>query len=856
MNTTCDKTGKDIRSRGSALILAVVLTTLLAIVGVLFFITGSVEKTASSAVSDSKDLNLAVDTVVARLSSELVRDTPGAADANLLENRIKAAYDYPDLDNPWLASIEPTLHSSGTIYYWKQVSNIYGAPARGLILTPVEDKTKADADGDGVADSWWVRDPNMTSSKGQPIYVAVRVVDNGGMLNVNTGYMFDPSSGDGSSVTQVDLAGLSPRGVTNGTPAQAASTLQNWRCGTESTDLPLYEQNVIWQYENIIGEYTPFDISDELKLRNRYILNFTIDLVATQTSRIEELWTNAYDGGLEVPLTYVPTPSADPKNWFYRTNFYASSPDDCNYYDYRHISTTYNMDRVIIPADVKKNASEVLIPAGGKMINVNRVSDVNALFYAVWQGLQDGDFNNPSVAQQIAVNLKDYVDEDSEVTAYGGSYGFERPCVYISELASRVTVDSNLNTYRSYAVELYKPYSEDTKPSIGWKLAVKTGITNAFTPITISWTGTSQFHVIQHGQIPALIVVDFNDPNSTCDPNTDPNCDPNNAARLQTITKTELDANQPLFKSGDHVQLLRTTSAGDVVVDEVDVPGWLVGGSTGTMSLQRDINRHKCIRRLWDSNSRTETLGRDNQYNDPNVVLIQAHPANKKLTNIGEIGMVLAKSAYFNSIGPTDTEETVRVNLADTRFQRLFNYLTVIDPADNNNPPAETRIKGRININTAPWFVLVQLPWVWDPNAGNKNDSFVPPFNLSNLLRGGALARAIVARRDAIGGFRSIGELMQVPGIDFYAKDGEQMGMPDLIGNDGAPDDFEERDLIFARISNLVTVRSDVFSVYILVRIGSNGPQKRVIAILDRSDVRPDNKKVRVIAVHPVPDPR
>ena len=62
--------------------------------------------------------------------------------------------------------------------------------------------------------------------------------------------------------------------------------------------------------------------------------------------------------------------------------------------------------------------------------------------------------------------------------------------------------------------------------------------------------------------------------------------------------------------------------------------------------------------------------------------------------------------------------------------------------------------------------------------------------------------------------------------------------------------------MIFARISNLVTVRSDVFTAYILVRIGSDGPQKRVMAILDRSNVYSGDGKVRIVALHPVPDPR
>jgi len=101
-------------------------------------------------------------------------------------------------------------------------------------------------------------------------------------------------------------------------------------------------------------------------------------------------------------------------------------------------------------------------------------------------------------------------------------------------------------------------------------------------------------------------------------------------------------------------------------------------------------------------------------------------------------------------------------------------------------------------------------------------------------------------------------------GVWGAAKQVDQAVFPDITtAPDEAVDDFEERDLIFQRISNLVTVRSDVFTAYILVRIGATGPQKRVIAILDRSNVYRDPMvlgrligKVKIRALHPVPDPR
>ena len=112
--------------------------------------------------------------------------------------------------------------------------------------------------------------------------------------------------------------------------------------------------------------------------------------------------------------------------------------------------------------------------------------------------------------------------------------------------------------------------------------------------------------------------------------------------------------------------------------------------------------------------------------------------------------------------------------------------------------------------------------------------------------------------RPGSSGFGSIAGITEVPGMrSSYASGGKDLTkLPDLSPGDGAIDDFEERDVIFARISNLITVRSDVFTAYILVRVGENGPQKRMIAILDRSEVENSGDRVRIRALHPVHDAR
>ena len=189
-------------------------------------------------------------------------------------------------------------------------------------------------------------------------------------------------------------------------------------------------------------------------------------------------------------------------------------------------------------------------------------------------------------------------------------------------------------------------------------------------------------------------------------------------------------------------------------------------------------------------------------------------------------------------IAAEPNEYEIRMDLSDPVYADIFKFMTVMDPTEHGLSAAETRVKGRININTAPYFVMSQLPWM-------------PPL----------VAQALVSYRDTLGAFDTIGDLTQIPEMGFYAtdsafKDVDLDKRPDFTPNDGAISDFEERDMIFSRISNLITVRSDVFTAYILVRIGLDGPQKRVIAIFDRSSVTSPTGKVKVLAIQPVPDPR
>ncbi len=876
--------------RGSALLLTVILTSLLAIVGVLFLMATRIDKMATSATAENREITFAVDSVVARIAEELARDVPRGSAGQEYQ-------DFPDANDSWLADLEPRRSPSDpNVYQWGQISDVTGyLQSHGFVIQDVNvdpfgaskvvpeyskievtgggqlidrQAANADADGDGIADSKWIEFDGLMSSKGRLVYTAVRIVDNGGMLNVNTGFAFDPTDAavtaadvDGHTQLQVNLLAMD-RGTAASAKARLLGARANNTPSAAAMNLAQYERDVIWNFDWLGAIYTPFDLSDELELRYRYCVNSS----GTQT-RLEGMWSTV---GSTADLVTVPYDGyrdarRPPATWRRLDDWRARVTNEPNAAvpDVRHLLTTYNLDRILAPQSVFSATG--IDP--DKMLNVNTASDeaLKRVITKALEGMNLAAFGDPA---QIAANIKDYIDEDDTITVQYGAvttsayFGFERPCIYLSELAYRSVRNPSGNTpYKSFAVELCRPYFEDSDPQPNeWRVFIdnQTGadVTQVFT-----WSGTRQFHVLLSENSQAAITADhvfFEDLNTPPDPTLVPGYDP---------TRYSNPSTQPLdsagFSAGATIELQRKVSVNGrdawLPVDQVRVPATFNPDTAdgAVHKLQRDILAEKCIFRLWgpaDPNA-GKSLGNGNsQYKSADTRKLQAHPANGPLLNIGELGKIFAKSAY-NIPDPnlgTPPAESLLIDVNEPVYQMLFNYLTVIDPTSRNSNlrQDEMRVKGRININTAPVFVLAQLPWM------SQYQETVP------LER----ARGVVAYRNRWGAFKNIGGLMLVPQMGQLQHDGVNnlfdVGPaatvrrgPDLT-LDTVTDDTEERDLIFTRISNLVTVRSDVFTAYILVRIGLDGPQKRVVAIFDRGLTKSPRDSVRVLSLEQVPDPR
>jgi hypothetical protein len=822
------------KASGSALLMTIVLTVMLAAVAVMFVAVARMDRAATSNIADNKNLDTAAMSIIEMINRELVCDVPGVArnyyksDVNFAEANFPQYYeykDYPDACDAWLASSQPYVASDG-IYKWGQITDLtYYLKKRGYetndvtvkpvgyasnqtvireypifdmneggvfyrkdATTPAANGISADADGDGIADSKWIEVSNLRTSSGR-VLAAIRIIDNSAMVNVNTAIKFDPTSPDankidGTSPMQINLKGLLK--------------------GTENVDTRWndanFTKNVIWDFNNYPENgYLPFDVSDELELRYRYCIN----------SKFKSKFEKRFPATTEVN---------DNEGTLYNGDGSWGVTDWCdniikNNLDRRHFLTTYNCSRITDPN-------------GDKMFNINDVNSTNLTrLYNIFRKA----YVDPNIAAQIAVNIKDYRDTDSQVSDFNVNgkiyYGFESPSIYISEMAFKKEKVSGVDV-NSFAVELYKTEANETPDNSWWLIG--DSVTLPSYAIQLSWSGSKQYHVLYWNNGTGLTF--------------DPDCSTQDtSAKIKKLN----------FKNYDSIILARYINNKFIVVDMKNVPSNFTDGS-GTFSVERDITKHKCIRRLWQDDNggsfdSTPTLGKANDYNNVDNEFIQAHPKNRAFTNIGELGMIFKLPAYYDAtktgndaIGYASgkkTELAVRLNLADGNLSPVFNYLTALRMPNNH----ETRVKGRININTAPPAVIAQLPWITDVN----------------------LAKQIVKYRDdKVNGFTSIRQLVEVNDMDYYKKlqVGDQPGFPDLTPGgttgDGAKDDFEERDLIFARISDLVTIRSDVFTAYILVRIGTDGPQKRYIAILDRSEVKKPGDKVIIRAFQQVPDAR
>ncbi len=272
------------QSKGSALLMVVGLLVILAMLGMTFVVISHVDRRQAEALAAKAPVDPIAMGIVKQISALLKDDLyiddgadglPGTLD-DLLYRALPSTpsgwrgfIDYPsDGTNadPWLASMEK--NAAGTL--WVRISDLTGDANYNYEGVPTSGNPNyTDTDGDGDDDAL-LYDTGVRNVDGDEYWAAVRIVDLGGLLNVNTaGEPYDPLVPTTlirpTSPANIDLLnGLFAGNATN------YDSFHNVRCGGTGAALQDFSDesaSSLLSPDTSATPYLPFGIGDEMHLR-------------------------------------------------------------------------------------------------------------------------------------------------------------------------------------------------------------------------------------------------------------------------------------------------------------------------------------------------------------------------------------------------------------------------------------------------------------------------------------------------------------------------------------------------------------------------------------------------------------
>lgn len=437
--------------------MAVTMTAMLAIIGSSFVLVTRLQRQTVRSFANVQGIDQIQDYVIRKIQTTLAADVvspnptgfpaqgldrlrsvvlsaAGTAQDNTSgPNATYKPYNAPDPGNVWLAPTEPLPNLD-----WPRVSDVFGSrmggiPGFGTVTASVCDPSMpanvpnagdvpfiisvattsvADADGDGIADSIWRAPPELQRDDGKYRFVALRIIDNCGMLNVNTAWEMIPAV-----YTNWDTYGMLPNQLNLGAVLELARTdfssstsargwPSGWTVGGEVTALEftrLMQKPANWkkpqtdQYGSLLDSVSrvrfmnsyadwvlrfyeapsvfalglqpgspnlpsplpntwpmPYDLGASAMLfdiSDELALRNRFCLKSASTSRIEgseALW-NAIGDDINNPLNIRQrTPFTDPAVWA-RALLGDPASDPPYCRDVRHLLTAYSFDRTVRP---------------------------------------------------------------------------------------------------------------------------------------------------------------------------------------------------------------------------------------------------------------------------------------------------------------------------------------------------------------------------------------------------------------------------------------------------------------------------------------------------------------------------
>lgn len=859
------------RQRGSVLLLAVGLLSILAMLGATLLLSSYLDARQSRALAAKAQADPVATGILAQVKAALQADLYLGADGpyeglSADANGWRQFIDHPSEDvDPHLASPWTPQIRAGTAP-WPHVSNLFN-DTTNITDVAFDDDALTDTDGDidGVLgdplkDARWY-DTGVTNALGQRYYAAVRVTDMSGKICLNTAGTSNALTTPTSPVN-VDLESF-----LLAFPGTSYTDLHDDRCGGLQSNQSFWDDSASRLFAPDPG-YRPFAIGEEMYFRW---------LGAGQLTQAGRL------------RNHVPT-----------------TPDD-----FRHL-TTFNCSRTLVRNPAAPLTEQIIIdptllshpdpnPDPNDLFSPNGRNDVYQKVEAMLEALSIGSKDErPEMAAHFVANMWAYMDTDANMNATD-HWRFDPPGtnfrvfglrqdLVITEAYARHIPDTgdqaapNDDWVYGCAIELMNPTNQAIDLNQYKLIVMKPGTITLPSdlapgaPAVAGNGGKIVIHNFQEGSNNQVARGQFfNTPTATW------------------VYNTDLD-----FTGSDYtrIKIVRQVGSYLVPIDEVWAPGNLdytalnpkfeLSDAAEDIRRDDDLDRARYNVGAYEANTDTpptHTLGNANDLLDSDlateaVFSVPIIRSGQQIVDLGELGLI-----YLT--GPVDDEPDTGqyralvsfpmrlVQLSSTltdgpargRFDfhpddigylgynsgthpdvpaaaMLGEFFTVLPP-DYTRTDEPTRIYGRVNINTATREVLIQLPWPGFlgeglPGQGDAvitNDIVdyilayrdqadppgVPDYTDRENSAGAGIQNLRATTDSDIDGFLTPGEIA-IPLADYANWRMGWSNYTDTPQNSSTIRDIVQdqyyirnRDSLYRAISNLITVNSDVYAVNIRV---------------------------------------
>ena len=858
-------------NRGSAMLLAVGLLTILAMLGTTFLLISRMDRQRSEAITAKAPVdNLAagiVSQVVSLLKNDLYITDPGgtepysgiATGAGTNAEQWARFVDY--------ASDDPGMDAF--LYYHDGVTahfpNVIG-------YTPAGPYTSTDGNPNPPPNAT-LEDTYVMNSEGQTYRVAVSVLDTSSLINANIACYYDSATATAlgyESPVGIDLYNFLTIPLADG--GAAYNVLNNARGGNEDDPTPIEINKYIAHNDDLTPMgiiYTPFAIGDELYLR----------------------WLGSNNGRTQTGSLYTAQPLAA---------------------NLRKYLTTYNVTRAIVRHPVP-HANPLLDFTAQTELNA-AISDAD-IYNSLLRMLTKLQIGTDNVARQkmathFVANLNAY--EANGANGWPWSY-----------------VCPDIGTYTAYGVipqpVIVKAYAKFTKsqypvlPPLGsshdhkWLAAVEIFVPNGAITAGLTFKLAGQDIT---SQLPAAgtrkIFWNYGGAYTG---------EPEALAALPAYSGVmeRVDMAGLTFYNTNTVKLEAEPDTGGgtlVVIDQVSSSDIGHNATAPTDTSETDFSMRD------DNNSRARynvaVYKQVTPVNFNSVGLLETDlatnakysvPLSQKasiLTSIGEYlqiyfmghseessaqspfsknilkdslsnmfaGDALKRGRLDNHPNDINHADYASGDYPDVPAAAMLNEFFTLIPPDGKRDDTKTRIYGKININTATKEVLERLPWptTGTPSVGGIPVNFGPttPSDIAEYIiayrdqknitngpqyatDGREAASGITGLRATSinGGFMSAGELA-VPLADYInwqlAPAGSGDGDTSAIQTES--NYVAVRDSLYNAVSNLISVNSDTFVVNIQVQLMDGTTPKNswyYTAFIDRSGCTTDSDSPAIL---------